>query len=116
MEEAPLVADGLLDRLDEGGDVVALLGLQLGDAGLIHTGARPEPLRRLRGDPPHGGPALRGQQLHLQPPPEPGFVAEDGGDRGRRVTGDHVGQFYSVADSEPVLERRAQIGRVPQLP
>ena len=49
VEEAALVADGLLDRLDEGGDVMALLGLQLGDAGLVDTGARPQPLRRLRG-------------------------------------------------------------------
>jgi len=49
VEEAPLVADGLLDRLDERGDVMALLGLELGDASCIHMGAGPEPLRRLRG-------------------------------------------------------------------
>ena len=101
VEVATLVADRLLDRLDEGGDVVALLGLQLGDPGWVDPGARPQLPRRLRGNPSDGRPALGGQQLHLQPPPEPGFVAEDGGDRGRGVTGDHVGQFYSVADTGP---------------
>jgi len=115
VEEAALVADGLLNRLDEGGDIVALLGLQLGDAARIDTGARSEPLGRLRGDPPDGSPTLGRQELHLQPPPEPRFVAEDGGDRGRGVTGDHVGQFYSVADSEPGPERRVQIEWAPQL-
>ena len=45
VEVAPLVADGLLDRLDEGGDVVALLGLQLGDRGLGRPGRPPSASR-----------------------------------------------------------------------
>ena len=41
MEVPALLADRLLDGLDEGGDVVALLGLQLGDASGVDAGVLP---------------------------------------------------------------------------
>ncbi len=94
VEEAAGVARGLLHRADEGGEVVALLGLELGHPGHVDVGGGSEDGGGAGGDPSRPLPSLHGDQLHLQPPPEPGLLAEDLGDARWGVAGDHVSRLY----------------------
>ncbi len=87
------LADGLLDHVDEGGDVVVGDPLPLGhrlDEGGVDLG-RPVPagLGGLGRHVAHLGPALGGQQLDPEPHGEPGLVGEEGRHRRRCVATDH---------------------------
>ena len=67
VEVPPRLADGLLDRGDEGGHVVPLLGLELGDAFGIDAGRSAAHVERLDGNAAELGPTFTREQLDVQP-------------------------------------------------
>ena len=87
------LADGLLDRRDEGRDVVPLLGLELSDA--LGVDARTlQSGQRLDRNPTELSPSFTREQLDIQPSLQSGSVTEDLRDLLRGVPGDHVRSFY----------------------
>ena len=101
MEEPSLLAEPLRDGVDEGGDVVLGLGLDLGHAGGGGSDrALGDLVDRGSGDAAQLGPALQRGQLHLEPArqlrlvrPDPGHgrtgVPRDHGADSRDDTGEH---------------------------
>ena len=71
VEEAALLAQSLGDGVDEGGDVVVRLALDLGDRSGVGTTARSRiAATRLAWDGANLGPALEGSQLDVEPAPQ----------------------------------------------
>ena len=89
-------ADGGLDHVDEGGQVVVgdLLPLvdRLDEGGVDVGRPLPDGLGVVLGDHAQGGPRLGGQDLDVEPQPEAGLVGEEGRHLGQRVAGDHAGR------------------------
>ena len=91
VEQAALLAEPLGDRVDEGGDVVVRLALDLGDPlGRRHDGALADRGDGLARDGTDLGPALEGGQLDVEPAPQLLAVRPDVAHGRAGVAGDHA--------------------------
>ena len=87
------LTDCFLHGRDERSEVVALFGLELGDA--LRVDARAAKLREsVLGDAAELRPGLACQELDIQPPPQPRLVGEDRRDLWGSVAWDHLEAFY----------------------
>jgi hypothetical protein len=109
VEPPAVLAERLGDRVDECGDVVVRLPLELGDAcrrRRLRGGA--DPLDGIGWDDPDRAPAVECRQLHLDHAGEPRIVRPDRRHGGPRVASDHV----VILDAHPAAPSWHELGTV----
>jgi len=105
VEPAPVLAQGPCDGVDERGDVVVRLPLELGHAGCGgRLRAGPDARHGVPGDHAERAPALERRELDLEHPGEPRLVRPDLGHGGTRVASDHAVSLEAAPEGRSVTK------------